>query len=211
MRGFFYRVLASLFLVLAAVPGVSAMPAAVTDLTAGAPRQMLLLAAGLTVPQFSIPSLSRWSGVNARNCLALAIYHEARGEAVGGQVAVARVILNRTRSRAYPSSVCGVVFQNSYKKNRCQFSFACDERTELPGNPRAWARAMRIASGMLCQSGCAAPIQNPPGATASLRFHQATHYHTIDVAPSWSKKLTPLGRIGDHLFFASDRVLKKSL
>lgn len=211
MRGFFHRVLATLFFTLAALPGASAMPAALIDLTAGAPRQVAMLAAGLAFARPSLPSFSGWASLNERTCLALAIYHEARGETRSGQVAVAHVILNRTRSRAYPSSICGVVFQNSYKKNRCQFSFACDDRSELPGNPRAWAKAVRIASGMLCKSGCASQIQNPPGATASLRFHQATHYHTVNVSPSWSKKLRPLGRIGDHLFFASDRVLKKAL
>jgi spore germination cell wall hydrolase CwlJ-like protein len=47
-------------------------------------------------------------------------------------------------------------------------------------------------------------------ATSVLRFHRATHYHTVSVSPSWSKKLIPLGRIGEHLFFASERVLRKA-
>lgn len=211
LRGFVCRISAYLVLAFASLPGAHAMPLALTDLTTGAPRMAALLAAGLTVARPSVPSFSGWTSLNARTCLALAIYHEARGEARSGQVAVARVILNRSRSRAYPSSICGVVYQNSYKKNRCQFSFTCDDRADLPDHPSSWAKAMRIASGMLCKSGCARPLRNPPGAAVSLRFHQATHYHTVNVAPSWSKKLTPLGRIGDHLFFASDRVLKKSL
>lgn len=185
------------------------MPIALSDLTAGAPRQVSLLAAGAMLVRPSVPSFSAWSTFSARACLALALYHEARGEIDSGQVAVARVILNRSRSRAYPPSICGVVYQNSFKRNRCQFSFACDGRPDIPADLSSWKRSMRIAAGMLCTKTCGALLKLPAGATAALRFHQATHYHTIDVSPSWSQKLTPLGRIGDHLFFASERVLRK--
>lgn len=210
LRGFICRILAFLAFALTDLPGASAMSAALTDLTAGAPRQAAIMAASLGLVPPSLPAFGNWPAIGAKTCLALAIYHEARGEAANGQIAVARVILNRARSRAYPSNVCGVVYQNSYRKHRCQFSFACDGRSDFPAQLRAWATATRIASGMLCTSNCGTPLQNPPSATASLRFHQATHYHTVDVAPAWSKKLTPLGRIGGHLFFASDRVLRKS-
>lgn len=59
-------------------------------------------------------------------CLATAIYFEARGESYRGQVAVAQVVRNRVKHKAYPNSICSVVFQNQSWKNRCQFSFACD-------------------------------------------------------------------------------------
>ena len=61
-----------------------------------------------------------------QRCLSAGIYFEARGESVKGQAAVAQVILNRVRNPAYPSSICGVVYQNEKWRNRCQFSFACD-------------------------------------------------------------------------------------
>ena len=44
-------------------------------------------------------------------CLAGAIYFESKGEPLTGQLAVAHVILNRTKSGRYPANVCGVVKQ----------------------------------------------------------------------------------------------------
>ena len=65
-------------------------------------------------------------------CLAQAIYHEARGESREGQLAVANVIINRAFSKKYPSTICGVVFQNADKGNyKCQFTFACDGRSDM--------------------------------------------------------------------------------
>ena len=61
-----------------------------------------------------------------QKCLATAIYFEARGESLRGQAAVAQVVLNRVRNPTYPSTICGVVYQNDHLRNRCQFSFACD-------------------------------------------------------------------------------------
>jgi len=85
----------------------------------------------------------------SRQCLAEAIYFEARGEPEEGQVAVAQVILNRVRSGLYPGTVCDVVYQNKERHNRCQFSFACDQTAErVPDpmgrvrNPSAWAKAV---------------------------------------------------------------------
>lgn len=152
-------------------------------------------------------SLSRLRRAAERQCLALAIYHEARGERVSGQLVVARVILNRKRSRVYPSSICGVVYQNAHRRNRCQFSFACDTIPDLPKNRRAWRRALGIASMMLCKGSCR-PLLAPPARLVAPAFLEATHYHTTRVSPSWSKKLKPLGTIGAHVFFASERVLK---
>ncbi|MGI9415449.1 MAG: cell wall hydrolase, partial [Hyphomicrobiales bacterium] len=71
-------------------------------------------------------------------CLAVAIYYEARAESELGQIAVAQVILNRVESRAYPSSICGVVYQNAHMRNRCQFSFTCDGRPDDPQHAKAW-------------------------------------------------------------------------
>jgi spore germination cell wall hydrolase CwlJ-like protein len=68
-------------------------------------------------------------------CLARAIYFEARSEPVDGQFAVARVVLNRTESGHYPDTICRVVYQNARLKDRCQFSFACDGQ---PDGPPRW-------------------------------------------------------------------------
>lgn len=186
------------------------MPAALLDVTVGTPRHLSRLASTPTLPRPSLPSLSEWRMAADHTCLALAIYHEARGEIRSGQVAVAQVILNRTLSRAYPASICGVVYQNAHRRNRCQFSFACDGRSDLPAHLSSWKTSVKLATQMLCRERCTTPVAVPTSPRAALRFRIATHYHTVRVLPSWSKKLVPLGRIGDHLFFASDRVWRKA-
>lgn len=77
-----------------------------------------------------------------RRCLATAIYFEARGEPVRGQVAVGQVILNRMRSPLFPQTICGVVYQGQMHPG-CQFSFTCDGHTDNPRNDAQWALAQR--------------------------------------------------------------------
>ena len=81
-----------------------------------------------------------------QKCLAEGIYFEARGEPEAGQAAVAQVILNRVRNPAYPDTICGVVYQNKNWRNRCQFSFACDGRSEVIAERSQWDDARRIAA-----------------------------------------------------------------
>ena len=57
-------------------------------------------------------------------CLADNIYFEARGEGTEGQIAVALVTLNRTKSDTFPSNVCSVVKQRI--GNVCQFTWYCN-------------------------------------------------------------------------------------
>ena len=83
-----------------------------------------------------------------RFCLAEAIYFEARGEPAVGQMAVGRVIMNRTRRVHYPDTICGVVNQNAQLLNRCQFSYRCDGKIDMitewdsmAGNPSSQCSA----------------------------------------------------------------------
>lgn len=126
-------------------------------------------------------------------CLAQAIYFEARGEPLDGQRAVARVILNRVDSAYYPDSVCGVVFQNEHMRDACQFSFACDGLPERIAEPRAYDKAKRIASDTLrCDSTCR---------QASGPVGRSTHYHADWVEPWWADKLQRTGKVGSHIFY----------
>lgn len=126
-------------------------------------------------------------------CLAIGIYHEARGEPDAGQIAVGQVIMNRVRSNYYPDTPCGVVFQNAEKKHRCQFSFACDGRSDEPQDFDAWARAVAIA-GTLVEG-------DNPALDADLAI--STHYHATSVRPGWAAKLRRTGQIGRHIFYFS--------
>ena len=148
-----------------------------------------------------------------KTCLASALYHEARGEPLEGQIAVALTIMNRVTSSAYPSTICGVVYQNSHRYNKCQFSYTCDKRSDLPRNLSVFI-LMHQLSGKILTMAQKTDKSNQSGLTklsptiANALF--ATHYHRHDVAPSWSKKLQVVARVGGHIFFKSSRVLKRT-
>ncbi len=82
------------------------------------------------------------------DCLATAVYYEARGEAVAGQAAVAQVVLNRAHLPAFPKDVCAVVYQGR-GGHACQFSFVCDGAMSRLREPAAWARARAVAGRAL--------------------------------------------------------------
>jgi hypothetical protein len=148
------------------------------------------------------------AGLGAQaGCLAVALYHEARGETRIGQLAVAQVILNRVTSRKYPSTICGVVFQNTHRRNRCQFSFACDGRPDTPANSQSWKQIVDLTRTILCTQPCIySPRQDPVLSRLGASFHRVSHYHTVRVRPRWSRRLNRSGRIGSHIFYVSKRV-----
>ncbi len=121
-------------------------------------------------------------------CLSEALYFEARGESLKGQFAVAEVILNRVKSRAYPDSVCGVVKQGTGRKHACQFSYACDGRAERIGEKKAFKQVSKVAALML------------KGAKSDLT-NGATHYHTRAVRPNWASVFPRTASIGVHYFY----------
>jgi spore germination cell wall hydrolase CwlJ-like protein len=129
-------------------------------------------------------------------CLTEALYFEARGENLVGQVAVAEVILNRVDSKSYPGSVCGVVRQGESKRNGCQFSFICDGKAEYIGDPEAFEELGKVAWVML---------QGKP----RILTGKATHYHNTSVMPRWAKRLVRTARIGDHIFYRQALQLSK--
>jgi spore germination cell wall hydrolase CwlJ-like protein len=125
-------------------------------------------------------------------CLADAVYYEARGETPSGQAAVAQVVMNRVRHPAFPKSVCGVVFQGAVNRTGCQFSFACDGSMRHARDIGAWGRARRIASRAL-----AGDMTNEVGA--------ATHFHTTNVSPGWGPRLLRVAQVGMHIFYRFGR------
>ena len=136
----------------------------------------------------TLRGMPRMSGNAQWRCLAEAIYFEARGETVDGQVAVAEVILNRVDSARYPDTVCNVVEQGTGRRHACQFSYTCDGIPERVTEPGAWDRAGKIARLML------------DGAPRTLTA-EATHYHADYVAPRWSKVYPRTARVGSHIFY----------
>ncbi|MFC6490312.1 cell wall hydrolase [Nitratireductor sp. GCM10026969] len=142
-----------------------------------------------------------------RHCLALAVYHEARGEEPDGQRAVAQVVLNRKRSRAFPASICGVVYQNARRRNRCQFSFACDNRSDHPREKAAWQKAQAIAGEVMCRD-CRTEEAAKHGTGLPPVAH-ATHYHALTVSPGWAKRLRRIDRIGGHIFYTCENTISR--
>ena len=129
------------------------------------------------------------SRAKSEKCLAEAIYFEARGEAVRGQIAVAQVILNRAFSGKYPDTVCGVVYQNKHRHMACQFSFACDNHPDVIREPDMWDRAQKIAKAML------------DGQLWLPEVGKSTHYHAYWVRPSWVNEMKRMYKTGVHTFY----------
>ena len=128
-----------------------------------------------------------------RRCLAAGVYHEARGERVAGQKAVAQVILNRVRNPAYPNTICGVVYQNQHRRNSCQFSFACDGIRDRIRSAKHWRTAKRIANDAI------------DGRFWLASVGSSTHYHADYVWPRWRRKMKRLTKIGRHIFYRTYR------
>ena len=133
--------------------------------------------------------LDEKSRAKSEKCLAEAVYFEARGEAVRGQIAVAQVVMNRTFSGFYPSTVCGVVYQNKHRHYACQFTFACDNVADVVREPDMWDRAKKIAKAML------------DGQLWLPEVGKSTHYHAYWVHPSWVSEMKKMYKFGVHTFY----------
>ena len=125
-------------------------------------------------------------------CMAHAIYFEARSESTAAQIAVGHVILNRVEDPRFPDNVCEVVTEGvryntgQMKKNKCQFSFYCDGKSDDPKNKQAWFNSLYIAhlSGFV------------PDITDG-----ATHYHSAKVFPEWAYTGEITTKIHKHIFY----------
>jgi spore germination cell wall hydrolase CwlJ-like protein len=128
-------------------------------------------------------------------CLADAMYYEARGEGLAGELAIAEVVYNRVHNGNYPRSICGVVFEGAHERT-CQFSFTCNGDMQRPKNPVAWRRAERLALRIV---------------TGNLTLGDSTggalSFHAVDVQPDWSD-MERTTQIGNHIFY---RPVRRSL
>lgn len=121
-------------------------------------------------------------------CLSEAVYYEARSETSAGQKAVAEVVLNRVKSKHFPNTVCGVVYEGAERTTGCQFSFACDGSTSKLPYGKYWEKSKQTAEHMMV--GASAPMTR-----------RATHYHTTDVAPKWAPYLRQTRQYDTHVFY----------
>jgi spore germination cell wall hydrolase CwlJ-like protein len=120
-----------------------------------------------------------------QDCLASAVYFEARGEPIQGQLAVADVVLNRVASTRYPNTICEVVEQPM------QFSFvnATGRIPEANRSSEAWLTAVAIAR--IAQAGTVRAVDS-----------DVLWYHADYVHPSWGRRLARQDKIGLHIFYS---------
>ena len=124
----------------------------------------------------------------ALTCLASAVYYEAGSQDDNGERAVAQVVLNRVRHPAFPSTVCGVVYEGSTRATGCQFTFTCDGSLYRQPAAAGWRRAYKIAEAAL-------------GGYVYAPVGWATHYHADYVVPYWASTLAKNAVVGAHIFY----------
>ena len=116
-------------------------------------------------------------------CIARAVYWEARGLSQDGMRAVVEVIRNRTRHPSYPKTPCGVVYQRS--GGRCQFSWTCGPlRNRMPPNNAEWQKAQVIA-------------RQPSGNLTN----GAIFFHATYLKRRW-RHLEQVAEIDSHVFYS---------
>jgi len=139
------------------------------------------------------------------------MYHEARGQGIAGVLAVSFVVFNRVKDKRFPNTVCQVIQQGptreSWKtrkvknlsptlrkyypiRNRCQFSWWCDGRSDETKDTKLYARYLKIANGMIRNEFSLIDITDG-----------ATFYHADYVKPAWAKTKYRTIEIGDHIFY----------
>jgi hypothetical protein len=147
---------------------------------------VLILGALAVLWPSSVPRLDLSQSLD---CLALNIYHEARGEPLDGRVAVAQVVMNRVSDDAFPGQVCEVVREGGeWPRDRCQFSWWCDGRVDRPDNMAAWTGSRDLARRILTGS-----VDDPTGG--------ALWYHADHVSPDWNMDIIRQAKIGRHVFY----------
>ena len=136
-----------------------------------------------------VSAVARVIGNPQTECLAEAMYYEARGEGETGEKAVAEVIFHRIASGGHGGSICAVVYEGS-DRTACQFSFVCDGSRAKPKVPQDWRNAEALAARILA---------------GELRLGDETggavNYHATSVRPDWAARLVRTTQIGNHVFY----------
>lgn len=138
------------------------------------------------------------------NCMALNIYFEARGEPFLGQVAVARVVMNRVLHHSFPSDPCKVIYQKhevtdaetGTVKTVCQFSWVCENLPHPPQWNEQFQTAKKIARDVL-----------QTNKWHDLLTVNTLFFHHVNVRPGWLYK--PIEQIGNHIFYAKENKSEK--
>ena len=142
-------------------------------------------------------------------CMARNIYFEANNQSKAGQIAVARVVMNRVQDTRFPNTVCGVIHEGPIreswktrrdpdlpeneriyypKRHMCQFSWYCDGKADVPEDSKTWEECLELADLVF-----------------SKELHDftegSTHYHNDKVNPYWADHLHKTVTIDNHIFY----------
>ena len=137
-------------------------------------------------------------------CMSMNIYFEAAMESTAGKLAVAQVTINRVKSRHYPNTICGVVYEGPHYtaangqqfpvRDRCQFSWYCDGKHDTPSGGKMWKQSEEVAKYVL---------EN----TELLDITDgATHYHADYIPnPRWAIARHKTLQIDTHIFYNKNK------
>jgi len=176
-----------------------------TNKTWVSPRAPIVNNNKISTPLLDIPSRHRdynkstdlvLTDPQELECMTNNIYFEAALESTAGKLAVAQVTMNRVKSSRYPNTVCTVVKQGRHYENgfpvrdRCQFSWYCDGKLDIPSMGKMWGQSREVAVYVLKN-------------TQLLDITDgATHYHAdyID-SPRWASAKDRTMQIDTHIFY----------
>lgn len=127
-------------------------------------------------------------------CLAMNVYHEARGEPQLGQLAVAMVTVNRVNSNRYPDDICRVVYQvnwsSVHQRYVAAFSWTLNPQDYMPKDSIAWHKAVEIAE-----------LVYRDEHSGKVSVKDALFFHADYVEPSWASQKMRVAKIGRHIFY----------
>ena len=140
------------------------------------------------------------------SCLQKNVYFEAAVESTAGKLAVAHVTYNRVKNKYFPNSFCDVIYQGKHyasghpKRDRCQFSWYCDGKHDVPYPGPTWKNTKELAKWFYDNK------DNIKDITDGALYYHADY---ID-APRWavSKKTQKTVQIDTHIFYARKEFMK---
>ena len=122
-------------------------------------------------------------------CLAKNIYFESRNQPKLGRMAVGQVTMNRVNSKRFPNTVCSVIKQGGEKRNRCQFSWYCDGKSDEPESGSVWDESVYLALLIYSEEFTVDVTEG------------ALWYHATYVSPEWAKHYEKTVQINEHIFY----------
>lgn len=125
-------------------------------------------------------------------CLALTMYHEGRGESIEGQIAIGQVALNRSGLKSKHKDICSIVHEGGpLPLYKCQFTWYCDGRSDIPHNHIAWDLSLTLSQLLL---------EGRVG-LSSLKGANCYYAVTRQRPPSWATSANFQSQIGNHRFY----------